>query len=336
MNRLAEILDCTLRDGGYCNDWNFGKQNIFQIINALSQAQINNIELGILSNSIKESYGRTVFTNIYEPLKYLQNNNHMIPFFLMNYGDYYLHDFIQLPTETSISIRIAFHKLDWKFALDLCYGIKEKGYRVYPQPMATNLYSEKEILNMLSKFNQLHPDGMYIVDSFGSMSTEDTNKLYRIYNSQLSDDIVVGFHPHNNIMLALANSLSFINQKDNRKKMLDATIGGIGRGAGNLCLETIMPYLDYDNYSLLSVFGIIDKVIKPIYNQHPWGYSIPYYISGLKCCHPNYAKYLITNPALSYTDMYNIICRIPKEKREVYDEEFIKKICKSHLASQTN
>lgn len=92
-----------------------------------------------------------------------------------------------------------------------------------------------------------------------------------------------------------------------------------------------MSLLDYDDHSLLAIFEVVEKVIKPIYAHYPWGYSISYYISGLKCCHPNYASYLIVNSSLLFTNIYNIIYEISIEKLEVYNESLIQKLCKSYL-----
>ena len=187
---------------------------------------------------------------------------------------------------------------------------------------------------MLRAFNDLQPDGMYIVDSFGSMTMQDVDKLYAIYNSTLSPDIRIGFHPHNNRMFALSNSMSFINHTDDRKKMVDASISGMGRGAGNLNLEVLMSALGYDDHSLLAIYEVAERMIKTIYRKHPWGYSIPYFISGLHCCHPNYASFLMADPAFSYQDIYRMIGRIPSDKREVYDEVFISDLCRSYKAGK--
>lgn len=111
-----------------------------------------------------------------------------------------------------------------------------------------------------------------------------------------------------------------------REVIIDSTLHGIGRGAGNLCSELLIQFLNTNNktkYDIKPVLEAINNFILPIYNKTPWGYSMPYFLSAKNGCHPNYAKFLSENGKLSYAQMSSILKAIPQDKKAVYNEECI-------------
>ncbi len=111
-----------------------------------------------------------------------------------------------------------------------------------------------------------------------------------------------------------------------RNIIIDSTLSGIGRGAGNLCTEIIALYLNNfcrKSYKITPILEAIDKCIKIIYNKNPWGYSVPYYLSGLNNCHPDYAKFLI-NKSFSYEKINEILRKIPADMKSTYNKDLLK------------
>ena len=131
MGRI-NILDCTLRDGGYCNKWRFGKNNIVKIIHGLIDAKIDIIECGFLSNRIKYDENVTKFRLLNEIDKFIPVHKNKQTFVaMMNYGEY---DADELPPAKDMlldGIRVAFHKRDLTDALEVCRKVALKGYKTY-------------------------------------------------------------------------------------------------------------------------------------------------------------------------------------------------------------
>ena len=125
----------------------------------------------------------------------------------------------------------------------------------------------------------------------------------------------------------------------NRELIIDSTIFGIGRGAGNLDTELITQYLN-DNYNcdyeLVPILKTVEEQINPIFVQTPWGYSVPYYLAATNCCHPNYAKYLIDKQIVPIEIVDKMLRIIPNSKKTIFDEELIEQIYSELLSKETN
>ena len=165
-----KVLDCTLRDGGYCNQWNFGYKNIKRILNGLTEADIDIVECGFLTNAVIYHKDLTKYTNTNEINAILpQKRDQKLYVCMINYGEF---DIVDLPAAHAASIdgfRIAFHKKDMNAALELCRQVKDLGYKVFIQAMVSLTYSDEEFLTLINNVNKLEPYSFYIVDSFGVM-----------------------------------------------------------------------------------------------------------------------------------------------------------------------
>ena len=196
--------------------------------------------------------------------------------------------------------------------------------------MNTISYSEGELIDLISKVNKIKPIGFSIVDTTGQMMPNDITKLYTIVDRNLDKYIKLCFHSHNNLQLSFSNSITLISQKTDRDIIIDSSVNGMGRGAGNLCTELLMKYIN-DNYNgyykLHNILKIIDKKINKIYSETPWGYTVPYYISASLNSHPNYAKYLISKGDINLEKMFEILNKIPAEKRGIYDGQIVEDLC---------
>ncbi len=142
-------------------------------------------------------------------------------------------------------IRICFKKEERFDVFEYAKAIKDKGYKVFFQNVDTMSYSDIELLEVIERVNELKPYAYSIVDTFGAMYAEDLRHIYSIVNHNLDKDIILGFHAHNNLMLANANTQEFVNLACNEREInIDSSILGCGRGAGNSHTECLVEFLN--------------------------------------------------------------------------------------------
>ena len=316
-----KLLDCTLRDGTYINKGEFGDDAISGIIKYLALSNIDMIELGWLTN---KSYiqGLTYFHTVEDIRKYIpQNHNSNTSFAAMiGYGDYdlkYLSDYDGKSIDT---IRMFFSKEKFSEALNFAKEIKYKGYKLCLQAANTQNYSDLEILHLCSKINEIKPESISIVDTSGVMYPADINRSFMLMNNNIDKKIKIGFHSHNNLQLSFANTMLFceLGRDALRNIIVDSSLCGMGRGAGNTCTELIADYLNKQhgkNYDMDMIMDIIDIYLRNIMEKHNWGYSIPYCIAGQLGSHVNNVKYLQNTHKVNYRDMRNIIQKIEPKNR---------------------
>jgi 4-hydroxy 2-oxovalerate aldolase len=328
MNNIR-VLDCTLRDGGYINNCNFGYENIKKIIHGLEMAKVDIIECGYIRDC-EYNENNSEFNSMEIFSQKIQKNRIKSEYVLMGiYGEY---DYKKLPDYNSSfadGIRVTFHRGDMKQALEDVRVIKEKGYKLYIQPTATLGYSDAELLEVINYVNQIKPYAFYIVDTFGEMREYDVMRLAQMIDNNLEKSIKLGFHSHNNLQLSYSNSVTFIDSIVDREIILDSSVFGMGRGAGNLCTELITEYLNVQyqkDYRVRPMLELIDSIIKVIREKEYWGYSPEYYLSAINKCHPSYARYFVDKNTIKFEDMELLLSSIDKEKRADFDKAYAEKI----------
>lgn len=339
MSRI-QVLDCTLRDGGYCNDWSFGFENINRIVESLNQACIEIVECGFLTEKELYRCDRTKFTDINQIKPFLSceknAHSHVV---MINYGEY---DVRRLPVCDRgyiNGVRLAFHKKDVKEALQECKIIKEKGYDVYLQPMVSLNYSDEEFIKLIHHTNEIVPYALYIVDSFGMMKQKDLTRLFYLVENNLLSEINVGFHSHNNLQLAYSNAQYLAALPSVHNIIIDSSVYGMGRGAGNLNTELFIAYLNENysqKYSLEPILNIIDEILNGFYLRKPWGYSLSNYLSAVYHCHPNYATFLNDKNTLTIKEMNQIFAQMDSNKKVSYDKKYIEQLYYSYMKSGTD
>lgn len=325
------LLDCTLRDGAYITEGNFSNTTILGVLGNLQAANIEMIEVGWLKNCEYTSNSTYFSTpkDIEPFLKNINNANHFLA--MIDYGRY---DIEKLPPNNNKSIdsiRLVFPKKHFKDIENISKQIKEKGYKLFLQAANTQSYTDMELIQLAEVVNKIMPEGVSIVDTFGVMYQSDLRRIFLLLNNNINKKVKIGFHSHNNLQLSFALSMEFINLgfQTEREIIIDASLCGMGRGAGNTCLELITNYINSQyngNYNLNIIMDTIDRYIKPFMQQYQWGYDIPYCIAGQLGSHVNNIKYLQEIHKTNFIDMKLILEALPKNERQFYDYDKLEAI----------
>lgn len=327
------LLDCTLRDGGYINDWRFGQRTIQNLLARLVDAGCDLIEVGFLRNGAYDP-GRTVFRNVKELSRILPDNRKKSRFVAMALHNQY--DISQLEENdgTLDAIRVTFHDYDIDEGLEFGRKVMEKGYRLFVNPINIMGYRDAALLKLLKKVRQLSPYGFSIVDTFGSMTRKELTRIYSLCENNLDKKTVLGLHLHENLALSFSLAQDFLEMRETgRKCVLDASLNGMGRVPGNLCMELIMDYMNKNcgkKYDINQVLDAIQEHILPIRQQESWGYSTEYFLSAKHNLHRNYAEYLQKKGNLTSRDMNQILKMIPEKKKAAFDAETAEKLYRKY------
>ena len=329
MKKKIKVLDVTLRDGGCVIDFNFGNEYMNKILCALEESRVDFIELGYIDSLKGSAQGRTQFISekvIYNNFLSVKKPN--IKYVAMIDHGKFDPELLEFKNDKSIDgIRYCFHKEDLKNVVSKCKTIIEKGYQLFIQPMITMRYSESEFSELISIVNTELPfsSGLYIVDSFGEMHFDELLHLFNIANSKLNKNISLGFHSHNNLQLSYSNVIQLLKVDTDREIMIDSSIMGMGKGAGNLNTELLLEHLNcyYNfNYSIDSLLRAIDEVINPIHSEHYWGYSVEYFLSSKYHCTPSYASHFYNKHMLSIDSVAKLLSIIEPHKRISFDKNY--------------
>lgn len=326
-----QILDCTLRDGGYINDWKFGRKTIVSILDKLDNAGIDIIECGFLTRMVQDT-DCSLFGSAAEVEAVLPKRARSSMFVAMiAIGEKELHPYELTPYDGKglEGIRLTFHQHEIAQAIGWAHILMDKGYKVFMQPVGTVFYTDIELLQLVERMNRLHPYAFYIVDTLGSMYRNDVTHRFHLINENMEAGIHLGFHGHNNLQLAFSNAQVLGKIQTKRTLILDSSVYGMGRGAGNLPTELITQYINKNiasKYDVSAVMDVYDEHIAAIRREHEWGYTVPYHIAASHVCHPNYAAYLINRQTLTMKDIEKIIQSIPEDYKVLYDRRLIERL----------
>lgn len=340
MNSI-NVLDVTLRDGGCVNDFNFGQEYMDKILTSLEKTGVEYIELGYIDEKKGTAQGRTQYCNEKVIQKYfLKNKKQGINYVaMMDYGKFNI-DNLQPRTEESIDgIRMAFHKKNWKDMIPLGRKIIDKGYKLYIQPMLTMRYSDMELLELIMAINEYLPDasGFYIVDSFGEMRGTDVIRLMHLVDNNLNKSMKLGFHSHNNLQLSYSNAMELLSFSTNRNLMIDSSVMGMGKGAGNLNTELLLEHLNLyygKSYKVAPLLELIDQVINVLHSEMYWGYAVEYYLSSINRCTPSYAGHFYNKHMLRIDQVADLLSMIEEDKKVSFDKEYAEQLYLSYNAEK--
>ncbi len=274
-----KILDCTLRDGGYYTNWDFSEELVNTYIKAFNELPVEYLEIGYRSNPMKGYLGEYFYCPVYvmEGLKNISKKKLVI---ILDEKDVRPEnvDTLLKPCVGLISmVRIAIDPKNFGRALLLATSIKKIGFEVGFNVMYMSKWpGEKEFLTHIKEVNGI-ADYFYMVDSYGGIYPKDVKSIYDLVRAQTS--VKIGFHGHNNLELALINTLTAI---ECGADIVDATITGMGRGAGNLKTELLLTAL-HANGELDLDFNALANVVDgftQLQATYEWGTNLPYMVSG--------------------------------------------------------
>ena len=339
--KSVKVLDVTLRDGGCVNNFNFGQAYMEKILAAQEASGVDIIELGYIDEKNGSEAGRTQYVNekvITECI--LKNKKQGVTYVaMMDYGKYNIDNLSPRTPDGIDGIRMAFHKKNMADAILLGRKIIEKGYQFYIQPMITLRYSDSELLGLVDLVNRELPDasGFYIVDSFGEMRPDDMNRVMEIIDSNLTNSMPLGFHSHNNLQMSYSNAVALLQFPTNRELMLDSSIMGMGKGAGNLNTELLLEHLNLfygKEYCISPLLEVIDKVINQLHSEFYWGYAVEYYLSSVNHCTPSYASHFYNKHMLPIDQVGELLGMIAEEKKISFDKEYAEELYRKYNESK--
>jgi 4-hydroxy 2-oxovalerate aldolase len=287
-----KILDCTMRDGGLMNDHLFGDEIVKAVYSACVDAGIDYMEIGYINSRrifSSAEHGAWKFCKEDDIRRIVGEND--TPLKLSAMADAEKSDYHEdiLPCDQSVldMIRVAAYIHQIPLALDMIKDAHDKGYETTINLMAVSVVSERELDEALELLANSEVGTFYIVDSFGAIYSEQTQFLLEKYLSYAkSSGKQVGMHAHNNQQLAFANTIEAIIKGAN---MLDASMAGFGRGAGNCPIELLVGFLHNPKFRLRPILQCIQQYIEPLREKLMWGFDTPYMITGILNQHPRAA-----------------------------------------------
>ena len=303
------VLDATIRDGGLVNNFEFTDEFINALYRANVKAGVDYMEFGYKASKELfdvDKFGKWKFCSE-EDLRAIvgDNNSDMKISIMADVGRCdYKTDIIDKKDSVIDMVRVATYVHQMPTAIEMIEDAKAKGYEVTCNIMAISNAKESDIDQALEMVGQSSADGIYIVDSYGSLYPEQIRSISDKY-MEVAEKYgkYIGMHAHNNQQLAFANT---IEATARGVSLLDATMMGMGRGAGNCAMELLLSFLKNPKYNLFPVLKFIEEHMLPVKNSGAvWGYDIPYLLTGRLNQHPSSAIDYIKSKETKYAEFYS-------------------------------
>jgi 4-hydroxy 2-oxovalerate aldolase len=319
------LLDCTLRDGGYVNDWRFGREAIRGIGPRLADSGIEIFEVGFIKGTSYDP-DRAVYPDVESITSSIDPKRPELSYVgMVDMSAPVPLSALTPKREDSVDgLRVIFKKDKQLEAYTMCQALIGAGYEVYVQFVGTDQYSEEEWRKACKTFAGLAPYALSIVDSFGLMKRRQFLTYAKIADEVLPEEIALGYHAHNNLQQAFGNAEAFVELELSRDIIIDGSVFGMGRGAGNLNMEIFADFLNeyYDkHYRVEPMLEIMDDYLQDIYKERFWGYSLPLYLSAKNGCHPNYAIYFAVKESLTEKSMSELLRGISPVDKAYFSRE---------------
>lgn len=304
-----KVLDCTIRDGGLMNDHCFDDDLVRAVYQACIEAGVDYMEIGYKASKrlfARDKFGCWKYCDE-DDLRRIVGDG-PVPIKLAAMADAEKTDYRTdiLPKEKSVLdvIRVATYVNQIPTAVDMIEDAYQKGYEVTCNLMAVSIIQEAELDQALEVLAQTPASTIVVVDSFGALYAEQVELLVKKYLKALEGTgKEVGIHAHNNQQLAFANTIEAIIHGAER---VDATIMGLGRGAGNCPMELLIGFLRNPKFDLRPILRIIQERFLPLRETLEWGPLIPYNITGQLNQHPRAAMQLLAGPDRNnYVEFYD-------------------------------
>lgn len=300
MKKKIEVLDCTLRDGGYYNNWDFSINLVKDYIKSVAASGIKYAELGFRSFSSKSFRGSNWYTtenyinslNIPKSLKVAVMVNASEIINKKNLDASVKKLFVKKIKSKIDLVRVAFHYNELDDTLVIAKVLKNLGYQVGLNLMQISEIPLKELVIASKKINKSNADIFYFADSLGSLDPDDVQKIVEVIKENWKGE--VGIHAHDNLSKAIANTKQAIKHG---VKWTDCTITGMGRGPGNTQTENYLIELQNSfnkKYNILPILNIINNHFNKLKSKYNWGTNTYYYLAGLHGIHPTYIQEMLS------------------------------------------
>ncbi|WP_195572025.1 aldolase catalytic domain-containing protein [Paenibacillus sp. 1001270B_150601_E10] len=302
----CKIIDCTIRDGGLVNQWDFSIEFVQDLYASLNEAGVDYMEVGY-KNSPKllggaDEAGPWRFLNDDFLRKVIPQKGTTKLSALVDIGRVDEADILPRSESMLDLIRVACYIKDVDKAIELIQMFHDRGYETTLNIMALSNVLETDLNEAFEMIKESSVDIVYIVDSYGSLDHNDIQYLVNKFKDALPNKRL-GVHTHNNMQLAFSNTLI---AAELGVEVLDASVYGMGRGAGNCPTESLLTHLKNSKFSLRPVLGFLTKHMIPMREQWEWGYLIPYLITGTLDEHPRSAMALLASSERDqFTEFYD-------------------------------
>lgn len=310
MSKQVKFLDCTLRDGGYYNSWDFSEDLISQYLNAIKTVGVNIIEIGLRSLRNNGFKGACAYSTDDFLDRLIIPNGITVGVMvnaceLMDPSEVFSNLKKLFPSDANNSrvslVRIACHFHEFEHVLPVSKWLKDKGYNVGFNLMQVTERSEDEVKKIATEASLYPLDVLYFADSLGSMKPEDVIKVIKWIRSGWDGEI--GIHAHDNLGLALSNSLAALG---NGCQWIDSTVTGMGRGPGNTKTEELAIELaeyQHQDINLIPMMSLINEHFKSMQRKFGWGTNPYYYLAGKYSIHPSYIQEMLKDPRYDEEDL---------------------------------
>lgn len=335
------LLDCTLRDGGYLNDWEFGHDNLVSVFERVVDAGVDFIEVGFLDDRRQFDINRSIMPDTDSVAKIYGNLDRkntkvigMIDFGTCDIGN------IKPADESFLDgIRVIFKKHLREPAMQFCNQLKDLGYIVFSQLVSVTSYSDEEMMDLIRLANDVEPFAVSMVDTYGLMHQDNLMHYFELLDDHLKIEIALGYHGHNNFQMGYANCIAMLSNKTKRDLLVDGSIYGMGKSAGNAPLELIAMHMNKrlnKNYDIYQILEAIDSNISQFYTPASWGYNLYFYLAASNDCHPNYVGYLMEKKTLSVKSIIDILSKLQGEKKLLFDKNYIEDLYLEYQNNEIN
>ncbi len=316
------VLDCTLRDGGYYNQWDFDEVLVNDYLEAVELAGVRFVEIGFRF-TVKETFFGPYAYSTDDFLASLVIPESLNIGVMLNAKDLVTYDgsveecidslFVKESLSPVNFVRIAAHLTEIDACQEAVNRLVELGYQVGLNLMQANLYSEEVLSDFASKVNSWENVlVLYFADSLGNMNVSDVEKMVKIFSKHWHAGI--GIHAHNNMGRAVNNTTTAL---DSGARWLDATILGMGRGAGNSSTEILLLEMvdrGEKQYAPEKLLPLVEQYFEPLKEKYRWGESFFYYMAGLHKVHPTYVQEMLGSERYVATDIVNVIASLEGDK----------------------
>lgn len=305
----VKVLDATLRDGGLVNNFRFTDEFVRDLYRMNIKANVDYMEFGYKASKEifnPDDFGKWKFCDDDEVFKIVGDNDTDLKLSVMlDVGRTDFKNDLRNKADSPFDLtRVATYIHQIPSAIEMIEDAKKKGYEVSVNIMAVSKVNDGELAKGLDLLAQSPVDIIYIVDSFGAYYPEQIERLTQTY-LEIGDKYnkQIGIHAHNNQQLAFANTISALRYG---VSWLDCTVSGMGRGAGNCYMESLLAFLKNPKYNLVPVMDFVSKhMLKVKEEGYKWGYDISYLLTGILNSHPSTAIKFIKDGRTDYTNFFN-------------------------------